>query len=150
MAGSQEFVLPYTAAFPIPEDSDTVPKRFFKFASECSDRPFVSSRGYSDDGRFGDYESKTYAEVMEEVRNLCAGLKGTVKPGERVGIMLPTRYAWLLADLAVQSAGAVVVPLYTTLTDSDLQYISKTSELVAVFVAPNSLNRLLSVLSGSS
>jgi long-chain acyl-CoA synthetase len=53
------------------------------------------------------------AEFAREVTALANGLLAAgVEPGDRVALMSRTRYEWTLADLALLSIGAVVVPVY--------------------------------------
>lgn len=57
-------------------------------------------------------------EFAALVRRLCLGLVDLgVKPGEAVGLLAPSSPHWLAMDLAIQTAGAVTVPLFTNLAD---------------------------------
>jgi len=60
------------------------------------------------------------AEVLEVARGLVA--RG-VQAGDRVGIMLRTRYEWTLLDFAIWAAGAVPVPVYETSSADQVQWI---------------------------
>jgi long-chain acyl-CoA synthetase len=46
-----------------------------------------------------------------------------VQPGDRVALLSENRPGWALADLAALSAGAWSVPIYTSLTPDEVQYI---------------------------
>ena len=61
---------------------------------------------------------------FDGLRDLALGL-GTlgVRPGDRVAIISDSRPEWLLTDLAVLTTGAVTVPVYPTLSASQVRYI---------------------------
>lgn len=57
----------------------------------------------------------TTAEFGADVDSLAKGLMAVgVAPGDAVAIMASTSYAWTVADLAIWTAGGVVVPIYET------------------------------------
>lgn len=63
----------------------------------------------------GSWRQITTAEFEAEVRAVAKGLIAAgLQPGERVAIMAETRYGWTVADLATWYAGGVVVPIYDT------------------------------------
>ena len=55
--------------------------------------------------------------------------------GDRVAILSENRPEWTIADFACLLIGAVVVPVYTTLTDEQTAYILKDSGARAVFLS---------------
>jgi len=59
----------------------------------------------------------TFAELRDEVRRAAAAVAGCgVRPGDRVALWSPNTWHWVVACLAVQYAGAVVVPINTRYT----------------------------------
>lgn len=63
-------------------------------------------------------------ELFDEVRDLSLGLEGLgVGPGDRVAILSDSRPEWTITDLAVLTAGAVTVPVYSTLPANQVGYI---------------------------
>ncbi len=65
----------------------------------------------------GQWQSLTWYDVSEAVKVLSRGLRALgVSTGDRVGLVSENRPEWLIADLAIMSAGAVTVPAYTTNT----------------------------------
>lgn len=108
----------------------TLPRMFFFNAGRFADRPLLSWR----DG--GDYESMTWTEVETAVREVAAGLiAGGVKRGDRVVIVSYNRPEWLIADLAILSAGAITVPIYHTSTRSQAERILERSGSKVAFAA---------------
>lgn len=83
----------------------------------------------------------TYSELASSVATIRTGLTGLgLRPGERVGIMIPNQVEFPLAWLSVIDAGAIAVPLnpkYTgrevefVLTDSGATWLITTSDVLA-------------------
>ena len=65
-------------------------------------------------------------ELLEQVRDLTLGLiDGGLSEGDRVALLAENRPEWCVADLAVQTAGAITVPVYPTLTSEQILYLLK-------------------------
>ncbi|MCB4823743.1 AMP-binding protein, partial [Roseicella aerolata] len=61
----------------------------------------------------GQEEPVTYGALDQAARRIAAGLiKRDLRPGERVGLMLPTEPGFFPAFLGVLQAGAIPVPIY--------------------------------------
>ena len=76
----------------------------------------------------GQWQSLTWYDVSEAVKVLSRGLRALgVSTGDRVGLISENRPEWLIADLAIMSAGAVTVPAYTTNTVEDHAHIFQDS-----------------------
>jgi long-chain acyl-CoA synthetase len=58
-----------------------------------------------------------------------------IKKGDRVAILSENRPEWTIADFACLLLGAVVVPVYTTLTDEQTAYLLNDSGARAIFVS---------------
>jgi long-chain acyl-CoA synthetase len=56
-----------------------------------------------------------------------------LEPVDKVAIMSQTRPAWTWADIAALSCGAVTVPIYPTLSPSEVQYLVKHSDAKILF-----------------
>jgi long-chain acyl-CoA synthetase len=86
-------------------------------------------------GQDASWTPVTSAEFGAEVVALAAGLIAAgIETGDRVAIMSRTRYEWTLADLAVLSIGAVVVPIYETSSAEQIEWIMSDSGAIAAFV----------------
>jgi long-chain acyl-CoA synthetase len=63
-------------------------------------------------------------EIETTVRYLSLGLQALgLKPGDRMAILSENRPEWVMADFAALSAGAVTVPIYTSLLPDQVRYI---------------------------
>lgn len=81
------------------------------------------------------YKKLTWNEYYDLVTYFAHGLLGLgLRKGERVAIISDTRYEWAVADFAVLSCGGVVVPIYPTLPESQVEYLinNSLSEIVIV------------------
>jgi long-chain acyl-CoA synthetase len=66
--------------------------------------------------------------------------------GDRVAILSENRYEWVVADFACLQLGAVVVPIYTTLTAQQILYLLQDSSPKAIFVSnEQQLQKVLSI-----
>jgi long-chain acyl-CoA synthetase len=100
------------------------------------------------DGGWGEI---SYEGLYERVRRFAAGLRGLgVSKGDGVAVMSENRPEWIIADLAVQSLGAVTVPVYPTLEAVQVSHIMEDSGArVAVVENAALLRRVQSGRDGS-
>ena len=99
-------------------NTPNLPRAFFSRLAADPDLPLLASR------KEGEWQVMTTAEVAAAVRALAAALVGLgITPGDRVMIAAENRSEWAIADLAIMTVGAVVVPAYTTNTIDDHVYI---------------------------
>jgi long-chain acyl-CoA synthetase len=72
----------------------------------------------------GVLENVSAATLVEQVLELSLGLiECGVAAGDRVAIISESRVEWTIADLAIITAGAIVVPIYPTLASGQMRYI---------------------------
>lgn len=57
-----------------------------------------------------------------------------IEPGDRVAILSNTRYEWTVCDYALLSVGAIVVPIYQTSSEEEVEYILNDSGTRLVFL----------------
>ena len=83
----------------------------------------------------GKYKGITYGELDLFSNRLASSLRklGVVR-GDRVAIISYHGPEWVIADLAVLKLGAVIVPIYHTLTPSAMSYILADAGCRLVFV----------------
>lgn len=81
------------------------------------------------------WKSLTYAEAGQEARRMAAALRAMdLDKGAHVGIISKNCYHWILADLAIQMAEMVSVPMYATLTAEGLNTVIRLGDVDALFV----------------
>jgi long-chain acyl-CoA synthetase len=82
----------------------------------------------------GVWRSITHGEMAERVRAIGIGLLELgLRPGDKVAILAETGPEWALADYACLCAGAIDVPIYSTLPANQAEYILRDSGAVMAF-----------------
>ena len=83
----------------------------------------------------GQVQDITWREAADQVRRTASWLTSQGWPaGSRVAIIGKNSAHWILADLAIQMAGHVSIPIYPTFNGEALTYILEHSEARACFV----------------
>ena len=77
----------------------------------------------------GEWQDISYGELGQKVRLVAQGLasKG-IEKGDKVAILSENRPEWAACDFGIQSAGAIVVPVYPTLIGKQIEYILRNSD----------------------
>jgi len=70
----------------------------------------------------------TWDQVDKRIRVLSKHLSKNLSSGDRVVLLSENRPEWLIADLAIMNAGGVTVPLFTTYSQKDYEYIINDSK----------------------
>ncbi len=91
----------------------------------------------------GEWRTYSGKEVWETACKMAGGLLSlgianeVLEPEqqEKIAIISPNRPEWMLTDIAVQMTGAVLTPVYPTVSPSDLAYIFNEAGVRTVFVA---------------
>ena len=98
------------------------------------------------------WEPISSQEFTAKVSGVAAALRSWgVSRGDRVAILSENRHEWVVADFACLLLGAVVVPIYTTLTPEQTAYVLHDSGARAIFVSSKRhLDKIGSVLSGTT
>src|SRR5438552_13240263 len=86
--------------------------------------------------RDGAWHSMSAGEMLRRARWIALGQYSLgIRKGDRVALLSESRVEWVLADQGCIFAGAVGVPIYPTLTPSQVAYILKDSGARALFVS---------------
>src|SRR5690606_40460519 len=97
-----------------------------------------------ENGQWREYSTR---EVAGIVNRLSASLMkmgfgkgdGTEEGRDKIGVIAKNRPEWVMLDLAVQKIGAVLVPVYPTINDLELEYILKDSRVKIMFTNDQAL-----------
>ncbi|MBI3333560.1 MAG: long-chain fatty acid--CoA ligase [Candidatus Omnitrophica bacterium] len=109
---------------------NTIPQMVFAQARRYGDRAVLKVK------RGPAYEEISWNELVSQVEGIALGLMELgVKPGDRVAILSENRPEWAAADLAILSLQGVTVPIYTTLTSAEIEYILRDSQTQVLFVS---------------
>ncbi len=90
---------------------------------------------------FGEWEPTSTTAAMSMVNNLSKGLLAMgVQPGDKVAIITTNNCTpWHIVDFALQQIGVVSVPIYSTITDEDTEFVLNNSETKFCFVSEQEL-----------
>ncbi|HEY0898686.1 MAG TPA: long-chain fatty acid--CoA ligase [Sphingobacteriaceae bacterium] len=88
-------------------------------------------------GKWVKYSTTQFIDTVNQVSRGLLALG--VAPGDKVGIMSPNRPEWNICDFAIMQIGAVQVPLYPTLSESDISFILKDAGIRVIFVSDANL-----------
>lgn len=84
----------------------------------------------------GEYQSVSYNDLGDCVRDIALGLHQLgIKAGERVALLSENRVEWAFLDLGILALGVVNVPMYSTLTLEQVEYIANDSQVKVIFVS---------------
>ncbi|GAA3510864.1 long-chain fatty acid--CoA ligase [Aeromicrobium panaciterrae] len=125
-----------SAVVATPEQLEIVNNRARSVAAMFYNR--VNESGNHEAYRYPDenekWHSLTWAETGVRVTNLAAGLVSLgIEPEQRVAIASGTRLEWILADLAINAAGAATTTVYPSTMSDDVAYILADSDSRIVF-----------------
>ena len=93
---------------------------FFKKCQEMqasSDKPFL--KWLKDNKK----EFLSWKQVEQNILILSEYLKKYLSKGDRCILLSENRPEWLITDLSIMNAGGVTVPLFTTYSEKDYEYI---------------------------
>ena len=82
----------------------------------------------------------SWQEVARKTQDIAKFLISIgIRPDDKVMICSENRSEWAIANLAIMSVGAIVVPAYTTLTQSDYTFLIEHSHTRYIFTSSGSL-----------
>ena len=95
----------------------------------------------------GTYQDISYAKLGESVDAFSKGLNTLgVQRGDRVALLSENRPEWAITDFGSLKAGAVTVPMFSTLTAAQVSYILKDSGAKILCVSTGAqLKKVLSI-----
>ena len=65
----------------------------------------------------------TWKQVEKNIQILSEYLRKNLSKGDRCILLSENRPEWLISDIAIMNAGGVTVPLFTTYSEKDYEYI---------------------------
>jgi long-chain acyl-CoA synthetase len=79
----------------------------------------------------------TWSDVKERVFKLSHKIKSLIKEGDRCLILSENRPYWLISDIAIMNAGGISVPIFTTYSSHDYEYILNDCNPSLIIVSNN-------------
>jgi len=106
---------------------------------EATFKPKDDVLASKDNGEWSKYSIKQYREIVD---NISYGfLAMGVKPGDKIAQISGNRAEWNFVDMAILQVGAIHVPIYATISESDYKYILNHAEVSYVFISGQELLR---------
>ncbi len=99
----------------------------------------VSVLAGKEEGKWLSYNVDQYIAKANHVA--YALLKLGIKPGDKIATITNNRPEWNFLDMGIMMAGAIHVPVYPTISESDYKYILTHAEVKLVFLAGKDLLR---------
>ena len=85
--------------------------------SSISDKPFLKWL------KNNNKDFLTWKQVESKIQILSVYLRENLNKGDRCILLSENRPEWLISDIAIMNAGGVTVPLFTTYSEKDYEYI---------------------------
>jgi len=79
----------------------------------------------------------SWGDVKERIFKLSSKIKSLIQEGDRCLILSENRPYWLMADIAVMNAGGISVPIFTTYSSNDYEYILNDCKPSLIIVSNN-------------
>lgn len=118
------------------------------------DIPYYQLERFPNDNMFvtktaGSWVSMSTATFLTKANEMSSALLALgIEKGERVALISTNRVEWNVMDIALQQIGAIVVPLYPTISSEDYKYIFNDAAMRYAFVGNSEiLERLNAVKS---
>ena len=80
----------------------------------------------------------SWGDIKERVFKLSSKIKTLINKGDRCLILSENRPYWLIADIAVMNAEGISVPIFTTYSSNDYEYILNDCKPSLIIVSNNS------------
>ena len=78
-----------------------------------------------------------WEEITERIYKLSAKIKSLINEGDRCLILSENRPYWLMSDISIMNAGGISVPIFTTYSPNDYQYILNDCKPSLIIVSNN-------------
>ena len=78
-----------------------------------------------------------WGDIKERILKLSSKIQSLIKAGDRCLILSENRPYWLMADIAVMNAGGISVPIFTTYSANDYEYILNNCKPSLIIVSTN-------------
>lgn len=113
-------------------DPPTVVDTMTRWATQAPERPAIIG-----------FSTVTWGELADRSRHCAARLRAEgIRPGDRVGCLLPNDERYYIAFLAIVGCGAIVVPLNTLHHPTELAWVMENAAPSRVISTPELIDRL--------
>ena len=93
-----------------------------------------------------DKPTYNWGDITQKIFKLTLKIKSLINEGDRCLILSENRPYWLISDISIMNAGGISVPIFTTYSASDYEYILNDCKPSLIFVSnqevTDQINRL--------
>ena len=93
------------------------------FFKKYKENNFASNKPFLKWLKINKNDFLTWGQVEYNIRILSEYLRKNLSTGDRCVLLSENRPEWLITDIAIMNAGGVTVPLFTTYSEKDYEYI---------------------------
>ena len=79
----------------------------------------------------------TWGDIKERIFKISSKIQSLIEEGDRCLILSENRPYWLMTDIAVMNAGGISVPIFTTYSSNDYEYILNDCNPSLIIVSNN-------------
>jgi len=95
----------------------------------------------------GAWQTLTCKDAVTKAHDLASGLLASgirneelvPERQEKIALISPNRPEWLITDIAIQQTGAILTPIYPTVSPEDFTFIMNEAEVRIIFIANQEL-----------
>ena len=80
-------------------------------------------------------QTYNWQDTTQRIYKLTAKIKSLIKNGDRCLILSENRPYWLISDISIMNAGGISVPIFTTYSANDYEYILNDCKPSLIFVS---------------
>ena len=84
-----------------------------------------------------DKPTYSWEDITYRIYKLTAKIRSLINEGDRCLILSENRPYWLMTDISIMNAGGISVPIFTTYSASDYEYIMNDCKPSLIFVSNN-------------
>ncbi len=93
------------------------------FFKKYEEKSFVQNQPFLKWLKAEKNDALTWKQVQNNIVILSQYLKKNLSKGDRCVLLSENRPEWFIADIAIMNSGGVTVPLFTTYSEKDYEYI---------------------------
>jgi long-chain acyl-CoA synthetase len=123
------------------------PKRLFDcIAYQLENAPLEDMLAAKENGEWRTYSTRQVSDMVNQLSGALLRLgiskgDGTAESRDKIAILSNNCPEWMLVDMAMQQIGAISVPIYPTISNSELEFILKDAAVKMIFVGSEVLYR---------
>ncbi|MBI3501824.1 MAG: long-chain fatty acid--CoA ligase [Bacteroidetes bacterium] len=109
--------------------------------------PKADALSKKENGKWISYSTKDFIDYSE---NLACGLLALgVQREDKIAILANNRPEWNFADMGIQMSGCILIPIYPTVSEHDLEFILKDAQVKYIFVSAEDIYNKVKTVSAN-